>query len=107
MIKRIVDISEQAYLRLENKQLLVDKQGVTAARIAVEDLGVLILEHPAIVISQAVVIACQKNNVALVFCDAQHLPYSVALPLSDGNALHSKEIRKQIELKRTGSRQAS
>lgn len=98
MIKRIVDISEQAYLHQQHQQLLIDKNGKTVAQIPIEDLGVLILQHPAIVITQAVVITCQQNNVAIVFCDARHLPYSVLLPISDGNSLHSKIIQQQINL---------
>lgn len=98
MIKRIVDISEQAYLHLLHQQLLIDKNGKTVAQIPVEDLGVLILQHPAIVLTQAVIICCQKNNAAIVFCDERHLPYSVILPLSDANSLHSKIIQQQINL---------
>ncbi len=98
MIKRIIDISEQAYLHQQHQQLLIDKNGKTVAKIPIEDIGVLILQHPAIVISQAVVITCQQNNVAIVFCDARHLPYSVLLPISDGNSLHSKIIQQQINL---------
>ena len=60
MIKRTIDISEQAYLHVEHSQLCVDKQGETVARIAIEDLGILILQHPAIVITQAVIAQCQS-----------------------------------------------
>ncbi|WP_019867617.1 type II CRISPR-associated endonuclease Cas1 [Methylovulum miyakonense] len=98
MIKRVIDISEQAYLHQLHQQLVIDKNGKTVAQIPIEDLGVLILQHPAIVITQAVVISCQQNNAAIVFCDARHLPYSVLLPISDGNSLHSKIIRQQISL---------
>jgi CRISPR-associated protein Cas1 len=98
MIKRTIDISEQAYLHLTHSQLNIDKKGVTIATIPVEDLGVVILQHPAIVITQAVIIACQKNNVVLVFCDERHTPYSVLLPISDANTLHSKTLQQQLEL---------
>ncbi len=80
MIKRILDISEQAYLHIKNAQLCVDKQGKTVAQISVEDLGILILQHPAIIITQAVVSRCQQNNVAVLFCDERHLPISVTVP---------------------------
>jgi CRISPR-associated protein Cas1 len=98
MIKRIVDISEPAYLHQQHQQLLIDKQGVTVAKLPIEDLGVLILQHPAIVLTQALIISCQQNNVAVVFCDARHLPYSVILPLSDGHSLHSKIVQQQVSL---------
>lgn len=98
MIKRIIDVSEPAYLHLKNNQLLVDKNAETVATIPVEDLGVIILENPQIVITQKVIIACQKNNVALVFCDERHLPYSLILPISDGNTLHNKVLHSQISI---------
>lgn len=99
MIKRTIDISEQAYLHLKHRQLLIDKKGETVAQIPIEDIGALILQNPAIVITQAAVIACQKNNVALVFCDERYLPYSLLLPISDGNTLHTKILQQQIALK--------
>ena len=40
----------------------------------------------------------RKNNVAIVFCDEKHLPYSLLLPLSDANTLHNKFLRQQIGL---------
>jgi len=96
MIKRIIDISEQAYLHLKNQQLLIDKQGETIGQMPIEDLGVLILQHPAIVISQQVVICCQKNKVVIVFCDDKHLPYSLILPISESHSLHNKILKQQV-----------
>lgn len=49
MIKRIIDISDAAYLHLKDRQLLIDKQGETVGSVTIEDLGVLILQHPATV----------------------------------------------------------
>lgn len=98
MIKRIIDISEPAYLHLKDRQLLLDKNKETISSIPVEDLGVVMLEHPQITITQSAVIACQKNNVALVFCDEKHLPYSLLLPISDAHTLHNKILRQQVEL---------
>ena len=98
MIKRTIDISEPAYLHLKHQQLLIDKKGETIAQIPIEDLGVVILQNSAIVITQAVIIACQKNNVVMVFCDERHLPYSILLPISEGNNLHSKILQQQLLL---------
>ena len=99
MIKRIIDISEPAYLHIKHQQLLIDKEEETVGRVPIEDLGVLILQHPAIVITQKVIIACQQNKVAIVFCDERHLPYSVILPVSDGHTLHQKVMRMQVSVK--------
>jgi len=98
MIKRIVDISDAAYLHLKNQQLLIDKQGETIGQVAIEDLGVLILQHPAIVLTQQVTIACQKNKVVIVFCNEKHLPYSVILPIGESHTLHNKILKQQIAI---------
>ena len=96
MIKRTVDISQASYLYLKNRQLLIDQQGEMVGSVPVEDLGILILEHPAITLTQGVLLACQKNNVAVVFCDERHLPYSTLLPISEGHQLHNKVLQQQI-----------
>lgn len=98
MIKRVIDISEPAYLHIQQGQLCVDRNKTTIAQISVEDLGILILEHPAIVITQAVITVCQQNNVAVLFCDQRHLPISITLPLWEGHSLHTKVLREQLAI---------
>ncbi|MBI4938657.1 MAG: type II CRISPR-associated endonuclease Cas1, partial [Nitrosomonadales bacterium] len=41
MIKRIVEISNPAYLHLRNRQMVIERDGVEAGSVPVEDLGVL------------------------------------------------------------------
>ena len=83
---------------MQHKQLLIERDKKIIASIPIEDLGIVILQHPAIVISQAVIIACQKNNVVLLFCDEQHLPYSIILPICDANSLHTRILQEQIKV---------
>lgn len=98
MIKRTIDVSEAAYLHLRDGQLLIERDSQVIGSVPVEDLGVLILQHPAIVITQALILECQKYNVALIFCDEKHLPYSLLLPLSEGNTLHNRVLKDQIAI---------
>ncbi len=104
MIKRILDVSEPAYLSLRNGQLLIDKkiseEWIRKASIPVEDIGILILQNPGIVITQAALLACQKNNAVVMFCDKHHMPYSLLLPIVDGHSLHTRILRDQIGIKR-------
>ena len=95
MIKRIVEIGNPARLSLERRQLKVERQDTEPVTVPVEDLGVLILDHPAVRPSQGLLSACLDNNVAVVLCNAKHLPVSVLLPL-DGNTLHSRILREQV-----------
>ncbi len=98
MIKRIIDISEAAFLHVKHQQLLIDKKGETVGQVPIEDLGVLILQHPAIVLTQQVVVTCQKNKVVIIFCDEKHLPYSVILPIAEGHRLHNKILKQQVSI---------
>ena len=98
MIKRIIDISEAAYVRLKHQQLVIEKQSEIVGQVPIEDLGVLILQHPAIVLTQQLIVACQKNKVVIVFCDEKHLPYSVILPIGEGHTLHNKILKQQMAI---------
>ncbi len=98
MIKHIVDVSEKSYLHLKNGQLIIDRKNTTIGQIIIEDLGALILQHRGIVITQQVIIACQKNKVVVLFCDEKHLPYSAILPIAESNKLHSKILKQQLAI---------
>ena len=98
MIKRIIDISDGAYVHLKNQQLVIEKQGEVVGQVPIEDLGVLILQHPAIVLTQQLIVACQKNKVVIVFCDEKHLPYSLILPIGEGHTLHNKILKQQMAI---------
>ena len=98
MIKRIIDISDGAYVHLKNQQLVIEKQSEIVGQVPIEDLGVLILQHPAIVLTQQLIVACQKNKVVIVFCDEKHLPYSLILPIGEGHTLHNKILKQQMAI---------
>jgi CRISPR-associated protein Cas1 len=101
MLKRVVDISSQSYIHIRNQQLIIDQNGEVVGSVPIEDLGILILQHPAITLSLALITACQNNNVIIVFCDEKHLPSSTLLPLFKGHSLHSKILSNQISIKLT------
>ena len=100
MIKRVIDISEHSYIHIKNSQLRIERDKEIIGLIPIEDIGVVILQHPAIVITQAAIIACQRNNVAIIFCDERHVPYSAIFPISEGHTLHQKVMRSQIKAKK-------
>lgn len=95
MIKRIIEISNPAYLHLRNRQMVIERDGVETGSVPVEDLGLLILDHPGIAHTQGLLAACFENNVAVLVCDGKHLPAAILLPL-DGHTLHSKTLGQQI-----------
>jgi len=94
MISRIVEISSPAYVHVRQGQLLVEREGEEPAKVPLEDLGVLILDHPAIRLTQATLAACGENAVVVIASDSKHLPRSLTLP-SDSNSLHGKYVAMQ------------
>lgn len=97
MIKRTLCFSNPAVLSLSNGQLVVKLMQPSAAptTIPIEDIGVVVLDHPQISITHMVIAALLENNIALVTCNAKHMPTGLTLPL-DGNTLQSERFRDQI-----------
>ncbi len=94
MIKRTVEIAEPSYLRVRNSQLKVERDQLEVASIPFDDLGVLILAHPRITITQAVLAHCASSNIALITCDHSRTPTALSLPIS-GHVLHARILARQ------------
>lgn len=99
MIKRIIEVSNPAQLHLRNSQMIIKKEGENDSSVPVEDMGILILANPLIIISQSLIASCQENNCIIVFCDQRHLPVSVLLPLA-GHSTHSKVLHMQTNVRK-------
>lgn len=96
MQKRIIEIGTPSRLSVSHRQLVIDSETSGINMVSIEDLGVLILDHPITTFTQAVLRECARNNVAVIVCDDRHLPYALSLPLAD-HQLHAKTLRLQIE----------
>lgn len=97
MIKRVIEISSQAYLFLKDSQMIIERAGLETATVPIEDMGVLILDNHSIVHTQGLLTACFENNVAVIICNAKHMPGAVFLPF-DGNSLHTKTLALQVQI---------
>lgn len=96
MIKRTLYFGSPAYLKTKNEQLVVEPAGTGEVKtVAIEDIGVLILDHQQITITHAVMAKLLENNVALITCDTSHLPTGLLLPL-EGHHTQSERFRYQI-----------
>ena len=105
MIKRTLYFGNPAYLSLKLKQLVVrlpqddgeDKSENEIKRtVPIEDLGVIILDHKQITITQALLAELMDNNCAVITCDSQRLPTGLFLPLA-GNTVQNERFRLQID----------
>ncbi len=107
MIKRTLCFSNPAYLSLKNKQLVVKLPEVEKAdvpdlfkdkaihTVPVEDIGVLLLDHKQITITQGLIESLLENNCAIITCDSAHLPVGLMLPLC-GNTTQNERFMTQI-----------
>lgn len=97
MIKRTLFFGNPAYLSTKNEQLLVsypDKE-LESKIVAIEDIGVIVLENQQITITNGLLEKLTHNNVALINCDQQHMPIGLLMPLS-GHSEQSERFKHQI-----------
>ena len=109
MIKQTLYFGNPAYLSLRDQQLVIrlpeivnndslpesfkQKNQVTKP---IEDLGVVVLDHKQITITQGALEALLENNCAIITCDARSMPVGLMLPLS-GNTTQNERFRNQLE----------
>lgn len=97
MIKRTLYFGNPAYLKTKNEQLLVEMPATDEVKqAAIEDIGLLILDHQQITITQALLAKLLHHNVAVITCDAAHHPVGLFLNL-DGHTLQSQRFQAQID----------
>jgi CRISPR-associated protein Cas1 len=90
-----VEVSIPGFLSLKDRQLVVEKDGEVKGTVPIEDLGVLILDHPALVYTHQLFQHLAEHNVAVVLCDAKHMPTSLLLNYVTHHE-HTKVLRSQI-----------
>lgn len=97
MIKRTLYFGSPSFLKTKDEQLVFQSEETGESKILpIEDIGVLILDHQQITITQALIAKLLANNVALITCDNSHHPTGLLLNL-DGNTLQSAKFQAQTE----------
>ena len=110
MIKRTLYFGNPAYLSMRNCQLVlrlpeVEKNDTVSEAfkrnaertIPIEDIGIVVLDHKQITITQGLMEALLENNCAILTCDSSRLPVGLMLPLC-GNTIQSERFRQQIDI---------
>ena len=108
MIKRTLYFGNPAYLSMTNAQMVIKIPEVESSpnvcevikkesvrTIPIEDLGVVILDHKRITITQGLLEALLANNCAIITCDSTHMPSGLMLPL-ESNTLQSERFQSQV-----------
>jgi CRISPR-associated protein Cas1 len=98
MIKRTLYFGNPAYLHKNLMQLKVvnPTDNSELGSVPLEDIGVVLLDHPQITLTHALMAALLERNVALISCDEKHLPVGLMLPL-DGHTIQTERFRTQID----------
>jgi CRISPR-associated protein Cas1 len=99
MIKKTLYFSNPCSIRKKDMQLQIvyteeDRKIDTA--IPIEDIGLIILDNPQIIISNALLMALNENNSAIISCDTSHLPYGLMLPMFSHHTFTEK-LQAQLE----------
>jgi CRISP-associated protein Cas1 len=96
MLKRTLYFGNPAYLKTQQEQLVVEmpESGETKS-LPIEDIGLLVLDHPQITITQAVLAKMLENNVAVITCNYIHHPTGLLFNL-DSNSLQSQKFKWQL-----------
>lgn len=108
MIKRTLYFGNPVYLSTHLEQLVVRLPEVennptlpasfkkeAQARIPIEDVGIVILDHQQVIISHALIAKLLQANVAFITCDDTHHPTGLMLNLS-GHTLQAERFRHQL-----------
>jgi CRISPR-associated protein Cas1 len=109
MIKRTLYFGNPAYLSFTNGQLVIRKfeiqeedcvksetKKTNDITIPVEDIGIVVLDHKQITITQGLIAALVDNNVAIITCNDSRHPTGLLMPL-DKNEIQNQRFRAQIE----------
>lgn len=109
MIKRTLYFGNPAYLSRKDEQLVVRLPEVekndtlpetfkkeAQALVPIEDIGVVILDHTRLTITQYLIDGLLENNVALITCNSLHHPTGLMLNLA-GHTLQSAKFKAQVE----------
>ncbi|MCD8176451.1 MAG: type II CRISPR-associated endonuclease Cas1 [Tannerellaceae bacterium] len=110
MIKKTLYFGNPAYLSLKNEQLVIKLPEVekndtlpdsfkrdAMRTIPIEDIGILLLDHRQITITQGVLEKLLANNCAVITCGSDRMPAGLLLPLS-GNTTQNERFRNQLDV---------
>ncbi len=96
MIKRTLSFSNPFHLSIKLEQLVIfNKETEEETTRPIEDIGYLVIDHPQITFTNALMQELAKNNVAVIICDACHHPSSMLLHL-DTHHIQAQRFGAQV-----------
>jgi CRISPR-associated protein Cas1 len=103
MIARVIYIGNPAYLSVQNRQLCIqlqknspdDHHAPALHQRPIEEIGLLIIDHHQITITQNLIIQITEAGGAILFCNQKHMPIALNLPLYHHHLI-GRRVRAQI-----------
>ena len=98
MVKRTIHFSNPAHLFTRQEQLVVElkDENRTTKTLPIEDLGMIILEHPQITLTANLLEKLMQQQVSVITCDGKYMPSGMFLPL-EGHSEQTERIRTQLD----------
>lgn len=103
MIKRTLYFGNPAWLSADHGQLVIRDPALKAAggndekaRVPMEDIGLVVLDHQQITVTHTVLNTLLYHNAAVVVCDERRHPSGLLLNL-EGNTVQAELFKHQIE----------
>ncbi len=94
MLKRTLFFGNKCSLTTKNEQLVI-QTSERKVTVPIEDIGFVVLEHLESYISLPTLSKLATNNVAVIFCDAKHMPQSMLLNL-ESHHIQQELFRNQL-----------
>lgn len=96
MIKRTLYFGNPCYLSKKQNQLSIELKDNKRKTVPIEDIGMIVLDHYQITITNAILLSLVENNVALLTNDSSHLPIGLMLPLAT-HSTYTEKLKCQID----------
>ena len=96
VIKRTLYFGNECYLSTQKQRLVVRYPNAEKVKtVPIEDIGIVLLDHYRLTLTSNLLNKLLGNNVAVITCDAQHLPLGMFLNLN-GHSLQQEHFAHQI-----------
>lgn len=95
MADRIIDLSEEpARLSVRYTNLVIEREAAEPVTVPLEELAVLVVSHPQVSMTHAVLSGLAAAGGVFVTCDDKHLPAGMLLPLA-GHFIQAERFEQQ------------
>jgi CRISP-associated protein Cas1 len=97
MIDRIVEVANPAALSVLHDQLVIATEGATPVSTPLSELAVVLVAHPRVTLTQAVLSRIAGNGGSVITIDDTFLPASMMLPIQ-AHYVQSERFAKQTQM---------